>query len=241
MSQQTFTPGSNTVARLSIVAAGLVGLLVVAFLLMSMRSPYTKNPVGIPVEQPVRFSHELHSGQLNVDCRYCHTSVEESAYAGIPDTHTCMTCHSQIAVYSELLEPIRASYATGERIAWNKVHDLADHVYFNHSAHVNSGVGCENCHGRVDQMPIVWQAETMTMRWCLNCHFEPGPNLRPVDEVTTHGWEAERAAASMDQRQASVDLILSNTASVQQPTAEELLEINHVNVEGLGNCNVCHR
>jgi hypothetical protein len=239
MSQQTFSPGANTFAKISVVLIGLVSVLLIGYLILRMFSPYTKNPVGIPVEQPVQFSHELHSGQLNVDCRYCHTSVEESPYAGIPDTHTCMTCHSQIATYSELLEPIRQSYETGERIAWQKVHNLADYVYFNHSAHVNKGVGCETCHGRVDQMPIVWQVETMTMRWCLDCHFDPAENLRPVDQVTTHGWET--AQMNSDQQQASMSLQSSGVASMQSLTGEELLEINHVNVEGLGDCAVCHR
>jgi hypothetical protein len=239
MSQQTFSPGANTFAKISIVLIGLVTVLLIGYLILRMFSPYTKNPVGIPVSQPVQFSHELHSGQLNVDCRYCHTSVENAAYAGIPDTHTCMTCHSQIATYSELLEPVRESYATGERIPWQKVHNLADHVYFNHSAHINAGVGCENCHGRVDQMPIVWQAETMTMRWCLDCHFDPGPNLRPVDQVTTHGYDPE--AALLDQRQASILFQVGEDESMGMLSGDELIELNHVDVEGLGDCAVCHR
>lgn len=239
MSQQTFTPGANTLAKISIVFIGLVVVLLIGYLILRMFSPYTKNPVGIPVEQPVRFSHELHSGQLNVDCLYCHTSVETAAYAGIPDTHTCMTCHSQIATYSELLQPVRESYATDERIPWQKVHDLADYVYFNHSAHINAGVGCETCHGRVDQMPIVWQVETMTMRWCLDCHLNPGPNLRPVAEVTTHGYDPEEAA--LDQRQASILLQIGEDGGSDMLSDAELIELNHVDVEGLGNCSVCHR
>jgi hypothetical protein len=220
MSQQLFTPGANTIARLSVVAAGLVAAIVLTYLLVRMHSPYTKAPVGIAVNQPVRFSHELHAGQLNVDCRYCHTSVEKTAYAGIPDTYTCMTCHSQVARYSELLQPVRDSYDNNTRIAWNKVHELAQHVYFNHSIHVNKGIGCESCHGRVDQMPMVWRNETMTMRWCLDCHQEPQQQIRPREEVYTFGYTPAEEQATLGPR---------------------LIEEYHVQVDGLTDCAVCHR
>lgn len=271
MSQQTFSPSANTIARLSLLGAGLIGALLIGFLLIRMHSPYVKAPVGIAIEQPVLFSHELHSGQLNIDCQYCHAGAYESAYAGIPDTHTCMTCHSQIATYSELLQPVRDSYETGERLEWNRVHELAEHVYFKHNIHVNKGVGCETCHGRVDQMPQVWQAETMTMRWCLECHQNPGPNLRPLDEITTMGWEppladieidAEARAAlgiqavvdttevdavmAMAMPPVSVDSIAS--ADVASDTelklavmGMQMIEENHVAVDGLMECSVCHR
>lgn len=276
MSQQTFSPSANTIARLSLLGTGLIGALLIGFLLIRMHSPYVKAPVGIAIEQPVLFSHELHSGQLNIDCQYCHTSVEESAYAGIPDTHTCMTCHSQIATYSELLQPVRDSYETGERLEWKRVHKLAEHVYFKHNIHVNKGVGCETCHGRIDQMPQVWQAKTMTMRWCLECHQNPGPNLRPLDQITTMGWEPPLDEIQIDTEArellgmqvsadaGEVDAVMSmamlpvssnpmasgSMASVDTASDTELklavlgvqmIEENHVTVDGLMDCSVCHR
>ena len=221
--QQIFRPYANTVARLSVALGGLGTALILYFVLALGVSPYTYgvgSAVGVAVDQPVRFSHELHSGQLNVSCQYCHTSVDKAAYAGIPDTHTCMSCHSQIATYSELLAPVRESYATGESLVWYPVHNLADHVYFNHGIHVNKGVGCETCHGRVDQMPLVWQAETMTMGWCLDCHRAPENYVRPLAEVYTFGYEEP-------DNQLEVGL--------------ELVEEYGINSDRLDNCSICHR
>ena len=128
-------------------------------------------------EQPVPFSHAHHVGALGIDCRYCHTTVEESSFANIPPTKTCINCHSQIWNTSPTLEPVRASFRTGESIQWTRVHDLPDFVYFNHSIHVNKGVGCESCHGRVDKMPLMWQANSLEMRWCLDCHRNTAEGL----------------------------------------------------------------
>jgi len=219
MSQQMFTPGANTFARLSVLVVGLIVALVLTFIFVRAPSP-TARAVGVPIDQPVRFSHELHSGQLNIECRYCHTAVEESSYAGIPPTETCMTCHSQIATYSELLEPVRQSYATGERLEWNQVHNLAQHVYFNHSIHVQKGVGCETCHGQVEQMPLVWRAEVMTMEWCLECHRNPAQFIRPIEEIYTVGWQPPEP---------------------QSVLGPQLVEAYHIDTEGLTNCSVCHR
>lgn len=217
---QLFSPIANTVARLSLLVTILGVVIVLAALYVNDRSPYTRAPVGIAVEQPVRFSHELHSDQLNIECLYCHGTAEKSSYGGIPDTHTCMSCHSQVATYSELLAPVRESYATNERLEWEKVHDLAQHVYFNHSAHVNVGFACETCHGRVDQMPVVWQAENMTMGWCLECHWAPEEFIRPVSEVYTVGWEAPE-----DQTEVGLQLV----------------EAHNINVDRLDSCSICHR
>lgn len=221
---QVFKPGINTVARLSIlVGLLLVGLAVVIINLYPW-SPYAiqGNYAGIAVEQPIRFSHELHSEQLNISCMYCHAVAEKSSYGGIPDTHTCMSCHSNIAVYSELLEPVRNSYATGERLVWAEVHDLAEHVYFNHSVHVQKGFACETCHGNVEQMPQVWQAENQLMAWCLDCHLEPEQYIRPVEERYTFGWEPPEG---VDRLEYGADLV----------------EQYQVNVEGLSSCSTCHR
>jgi hypothetical protein len=139
--------------------------------------------------QPVPFSHEHHVGGLGIDCRYCHTSVETSAFAGIPPAATCMNCHSQIWSTSSMLEPVRASYRTGKPIVWMRIHELPDYVNFNHSIHVSKGVGCVACHGRVDQMPLTWQAEPLTMQWCLDCHREPEKYVRPREKVFEMDWQ----------------------------------------------------
>ncbi len=147
--------------------------------------------VGYAPEQPVPFSHQVHVGQLGMDCQYCHTQVTESKYANIPATQTCMNCHNQIKTDSDKLEPVRDSWESGEPIEWVRVHMLPDFAYFNHSAHVNVGVGCESCHGRVDRMEVVYQAEPLSMGWCIDCHREPEKHIRPVDEVTTMGYQVE--------------------------------------------------
>ncbi len=221
--QQIFRPYANTIARLSVVLGGLMTVLLLYFVLALGASPYTYgvgSAVGVAVDQPVRFSHELHGGQLNISCNYCHTSVDQAAYAGIPGTHTCMSCHSQIATYSELLQPVRDSYENNIPLAWNPVHNLADHVYFNHSIHVTKGVACETCHGRVDQMPLVWQAETMTMGWCLDCHRGPEKYLRPLSEVYTFGYEEP-------ENQLEVGLALVEEYGIVSDRLE--------------NCAICHR
>jgi hypothetical protein len=141
------------------------------------------------VEQPVPFSHKHHVGELGIDCRYCHAYVESSAYAGIPASSTCMKCHSQIWPQSEMLAPVRESYDHGTALAWVKVNDLPDFVYFNHSIHVAKGIGCESCHGRVDQMPLMRKAATYHMEWCLDCHRDPEKHIRPREEITTMGWQ----------------------------------------------------
>jgi len=217
---QIFAPSTNTLARLSLLVGGLLTAILLTILLVGTVSPYTRAPVGIAVAQPVRFSHELHSGVLNVDCRYCHITAEQSSYGGIPTTQVCMSCHEQIATYSELLEPVRQSYATGERIEWNRVHYVAQHVYFNHSIHIAKGFGCETCHGRVDEMPLVWQAESMTMSWCLECHREPEQFIRPVEEIYTFGWEP---------------------TIPQEELGAQLVEEYNVQQDGLTTCGVCHR
>lgn len=145
--------------------------------------------VGYAPEQPVPFSHKLHAGQLDFDCQYCHTNVSESKHANIPATETCMNCHNQIKTDSPRLEKVRESWETGEAVEWIRVHNLPDYAYFNHAAHVNVGVGCESCHGRVDRMDVVQQVEPLSMSWCLDCHRNPEQQVRPVEEVTTMGYE----------------------------------------------------
>jgi hypothetical protein len=179
---QLFRPSTNHVARASIIGA-LIILAGTAWVASHVqRSPYTTD-VGVAREQPVPFSHEHHVGGLGIDCRYCHTSVENAEFAGMPATKTCMSCHSQIWNNADMLEPVRASWASNTPIAWNRVHNIPDFVHFNHSSHVNKGVGCSTCHGQVDQMPLMWKAQTLQMEWCLECHRQPELYLRPQEEV----------------------------------------------------------
>jgi Cytochrome c7 and related cytochrome c/Class III cytochrome C family len=186
---QIFHRSTNTLARVSIFgavffAAGLLWLLAVI-----NRSGYVTNQ-DVAREQPVQFSHKHHAGELGIDCRYCHTSVEVSPVASVPPTKTCMNCHSQIWAQSEYLEPVRASLRTDESIRWIKVNDLPDFVYFNHSVHVHKGVGCVSCHGRVDRMNQLYQATSLQMEWCLGCHRDPEPYVRPREQVFNMAWEA---------------------------------------------------
>lgn len=149
---------------------------------MIVRSPYEMLQ-NVPREQPVPFSHEHHVGGLGIDCRYCHNTVEVSSFANIPPTKVCMNCHQEMWAASPTLEPVRESYRTGRSIEWTRVHELPEFVYFNHSVHVHAGVGCETCHGRVDRMALTYQAEPLTMEWCLDCHRHPEQYVRPRDEV----------------------------------------------------------
>jgi hypothetical protein len=134
-------------------------------------------------QQPVQFSHKHHVGDDGIDCRYCHTSVETSSFAGLPPTETCMSCHSQIWANAEVLEPVRASFRTGKSLEWTRIHDLPDFVYFNHSIHVNKGIGCSTCHGRIDRMPLTYKVNTLYMQWCIECHRAPAQFVRPRDQV----------------------------------------------------------
>jgi hypothetical protein len=173
--------------------------------------------IGYQPDQPVPYSHALHVGELGMDCRYCHNTVEQSSHAAVPPATTCMNCHKSIWPESPRLEPVRQSQATGEPLAWTRVHDLPDYVYFNHSAHVTRGVGCESCHGRVDFMEKVYQAKPLTMMWCLDCHRNPDPHLRPPDKVTVMGYEAKNQAELAKQ--------LRQQYNIQPPT----------------DCSTCHR
>jgi hypothetical protein len=186
---QVFPRQANDFARASLVVGGLVAAVVLgSFLFVWPRSSYmTRQKEAIA--QPVPFYHLHHVGGMGIDCRYCHTSVDKSATAGIPPTKTCMNCHSQIFNQSPVLEPVRASWRSGASIEWTKVHDLPDFVYFNHSAHVNKGVGCTTCHGPVDTMAYVWQEKSLLMEWCLECHRQPERYLRPRSEVYSIAWQ----------------------------------------------------
>ena len=172
--------------RLAVLLLGIVPIYLVALVAYG-GSPKTTD-VGYAPEQPVPYSHALHAGDLGIDCRYCHTNVETAAHVEIPPTETCMNCHSKIRAQSPKLLPVRESYATGMPVPWIKVHDLPDYAYFDHSAHVNKGVGCTTCHGPVDTMPLVMQRSSLQMEWCLECHRAPERFLRPKEQVFSVSW-----------------------------------------------------
>ncbi|MGZ8495039.1 MAG: cytochrome c3 family protein [Candidatus Binatia bacterium] len=217
---QVFHRSTNTIARLSIF--GLVFLLGALLWLIAAisRSSYITD-TDVARAQPVPFSHEHHVGGLGIDCRYCHTSVEISWFAGLPPTATCMNCHSQIWSGSDVLKPVRESYQSGAPIRWTRVHNLPDFVYFNHSIHVNKGVGCATCHGPVDRMALMWQDQTLQMEWCLDCHRAPERFLRPREQVFNMNWRPET-----DQRSLGLKLI------------------KQYNIQSAGvltSCSTCHR
>ena len=186
---QVFKPSANTYARLSIFGALFVVVGGLYALAAFNRSDYMTQ-ARVAREQPVPFSHRHHAGELGIDCRYCHTSVERSAFAGIPATEICMNCHAQIWSQSDMLEPVRESFRSDRSLQWTRVHDLPDFAYFAHASHVNRGVGCSTCHGRVDRMPLMAQASSLQMEWCLDCHRHPERNVRPHSEVFNMDWEA---------------------------------------------------
>jgi hypothetical protein len=219
---QIFRKSSNSLFRwfLGAGAGGFVGFWGVVYLIYW--SPYTTDQF-VPREQEVPFSHEHHVSGLGLDCRYCHTSVEQSSFAGIPPTETCMTCHSKVWTDAPMLAPDRQSLATGQPMHWSRVNDLPDFVFFNHSIHVQKGVGCSTCHGRVDQMPLTYKAHSLYMRWCLQCHTTPEKYLRPKDQVFNMDWKAppdqlERGAALLKQ-----------------------YNVSRARLAQLRDCGMCHR
>ena len=218
---QVFHPSMNSFSRVTIFGAVFFVLAAVGVAYGIMGSPYVTGQ-NVAVDQPIQFSHEHHVSALGIDCRYCHTSVEKSSFAGLPPTETCMTCHSQIWRDSPMLAPVRNSLRDNEPIRWNKVHRLPDYAYFNHSVHVNKGVGCASCHGRVDQMPLIAKASPLTMEWCLGCHREPEKNLRPKDKVYDMSWTA-------------------GTEAEQALVGRDLVLKNHIPIHRLTDCSTCHR
>ncbi|MFQ5960597.1 MAG: cytochrome c3 family protein [Candidatus Methylomirabilales bacterium] len=214
---QIFHRSTNTLSKVSIFVAAILLLTFLWILAAIDRSDYSTQ-AHVAREQPVPFSHKHHVSGIGIDCRYCHTSVEESAFAGIPPTQTCINCHSQIWAEASMLEPVRESFKTGRSLEWIRVHDLPDFVYFNHSIHVKKGIGCVTCHGRVDEMPLVWREQTLQMDWCLECHREPERFVRPRDQVFSMDWKPP----------------------VPQRVLGKKL-VDKYNIENLDSCSVCHR
>jgi len=206
-----FRPRHNTLAQLSllVVAAGAAG--VPLGLMLYARTPYARG-MQDPVEQPIQFDHRHHTRDEGIDCRYCHNTVDRSPAASIPQTQLCLNCHSQVWNKSPLLEPVRESFFQNKPIKWNRVYQVPEFVYFNHSIHVNKGVGCVSCHGRVDQMPAVEKATPLTMSWCLECHRRPERNIRPVEEVTNMDWKPEGDALEAGRLMAEKNQVHTRTS-----------------------------
>jgi hypothetical protein len=186
----TFPAWHNKIPPLVFGVIGPVATIAVIGLVWYYFSPQYTDVGYMPV-QPVPYSHKLHAGDLGIDCRYCHTGVERSAVAGVPPTQTCMNCHTQIQANSPNLLPVRASWASGDPVEWVRIHKTPDYAYFQHDAHIRVGIGCESCHGRIDQMVEVSLAQPLSMSWCLDCHRQPEMHLRPRDKVTVMGYQAE--------------------------------------------------
>jgi hypothetical protein len=214
---QIFHRSTNTFSKVSIFGAvffiAFLGWLFSAF----SRSSWATQ-AGVAREQPVPFSHAHHVGDVGLDCRYCHTSVETSGFANIPPTKTCMNCHSQIWNTSPTLEPVRESFRTDRSIPWTRVHDLPDFAYFNHSIHINKGVGCETCHGRIDKMPLTFQKASLQMEWCLDCHRHPEQYVRPREAVFQMGYEPP---------------------DDQETLGRQL--VKEYKIQSLTSCSTCHR
>jgi len=213
-----FRPSANLWAK--VVLLGMAGVVVggAGWWWVWPRTKWERR-VGMVIDQPVPFSHQHHVGGLGIGCLMCHSKVEAGWNAGLPPTYTCMTCHSQIWTNAQLLAPVRESLATGKPMFWGRVTNLPDYVYFPHSIHVAKGVGCSTCHGPVAEMPLMYKAKTMTMQWCLDCHRNPGPNLRPKDQIYNTLWQHD--------------------ATTPSPTA--LLAEYHVGGRNLTECSICHR
>ena len=218
---QIFTASADTRLR----ALALIGVFA---LVLAVGTGYAVqgygNVVGWVRDQPVPFSHKHHVGGLGLDCRYCHTQVEKSQHAGLPPTHICMTCHSQIWTSADVLAPVRQSLASGKPIPWQRVSRLPDYVYFNHSIHIIKGVPCVTCHGRVDEMPLTAAAHPFHMNWCIECHRNPGPQLRPPDQVTRMDWSAWDAATEGHKQYGAL-----------------LVKVEKIDPTKLTQCNICHR
>jgi len=233
---QIFHRSTNTISLVtiygSVFALGLAGWATMTF----VRSSYATN-VGIAREQPVPFSHQHHVTELGIDCRYCHTSVEDSSFAGIPPTKTCMNCHSQIWTGSEMLAPVRDSYKNGKAITWNRVHKVGDFCYFNHSIHVKKGIGCASCHGRVDNMPLVRQEKSLLMEWCIDCHRAPEQHVRPRDQIYNLAWEPPTDKKQL--KDLGEQLGLEKTP--ETPHELRLGLVKKYEIRSKLSCNACHR
>ncbi len=235
---QLFPPVTNVLAKATIFGAALIAAGLLWLIMQISASPYITEQ-DVVREQPVPFSHEHHVAGLGIDCRYCHPTVEESRFAGMPSTKTCMTCHSQIWTNAELLAPVRESWANGEPIRWNRVHDLPDFAQFNHAIHVAKGVGCTTCHGQIDQMPLTRQFATLQMGWCLDCHRAPEQFIRPREQVFSVQWRPPSNQLEVGKKLKELYGIKTEspaTQAVDPHTGVGVLPTPNP----LTNCSICH-
>ena len=230
---QIFHRSTNTISRATIYGAVFLVAALLWAVLELQRSPYITY-AKVARAQPVPFSHQHHVAGLGIDCRYCHTSVENSKFAGIPPTKTCMNCHSQIWTNAPLLEPVRESFRSGKSLVWTRVNDLPDFVYFDHSIHINKGVGCNTCHGPVDRMPLMFNYASLQMEWCLDCHRAPEKYLRPRDQVFNMRYEEPSSAkpVRMDGKTYTDQLELG---------ADLVQKYKLRTVTDITSCSTCHR
>ena len=230
---QIFHRSTNTISRATIYGAVFVVAALFWALNEFQRSPYiTYAEVARP--QPVPFSHQHHVAAMGIDCRYCHTSVEDSDFAGIPPTKTCMNCHSQIWTNAKMLEPVRESYRTGKSLEWIRANDLPDFVYFDHSIHIAKGVGCNTCHGPVDQMPLMYNYASLQMEWCLNCHRNTEQYLRPRDQVFNMRYQQPSDAQPV--------VVDGKAYTDQIALGRDLQQKYHLRtVADITSCSTCHR
>ena len=230
---QIFHRSTNTISRFTIY--GFVFLLIaLGWALATWQRSGWFNRMGEAQSQPVPFSHAHHVGGLGIDCRYCHTSVENSSFAGIPPTKTCMNCHSQIWTNTPMLEPVRLSYRSGQSLAWTRVNDLPDFVYFSHDIHLAKGVGCDECHGPVDRMPLMFQAKSLQMEWCLDCHRAPDKYLRPREQGFNMRWQRPSAEHPA--------LFAGASYTDQRAMGRALIKAYGIRSPGdITSCNTCHR
>jgi hypothetical protein len=236
---QLFHPAANAIAKGTIFGAIFIIAIAAWVAAVVDRSPWMTQ-ANVSRAQPVPFSHEHHVNGLGIDCRYCHTSVTESAFAGIPPTKTCMTCHSQIWTNATMLEPVRASWRTEKPIEWTRVHKLPDFVFFNHSIPIAKGIGCVSCHGQVDKMPLMYQANSLRMGWCLDCHREPENNIRPKSQVFNMNYDLAQDQGLEQELNISKEQADKFRAS-QAELGKFLVDKYHVRKGQLTDCFVCHR
>ncbi|MBL8087340.1 MAG: cytochrome c3 family protein [Chthonomonas sp.] len=251
---QLFKPSANTLARASSVLAAALPVVAIVVGSQITRSP-ANTGVEIPLEQPVPFSHKHHAYELGIDCRYCHTGVEETGFAGLPQTETCMTCHSQIWTNSPLLDPVRQSYQTGKPIEWTLVNKAPEFVYFNHSIHIDRGVSCNHCHGPVTEMQITWKGKPFQMAWCLECHTQPEKYLYEDPEAAARGMSPRQQVFNLYLKKQSDPKGQKMTPQEQQlihggeqktsvaeliKRGNELLKERGVKKDQLADCTVCH-
>jgi hypothetical protein len=230
---QIFHRSTNTLSRVTIYGFVFFVAAMGWALAELQRSPYITR-MGEAQDQPVPFSHQHHVGGLGIDCRYCHTSVEDSSFAGLPPTRTCMNCHSQVWANSPMLEPVRASYRNNQSIAWTRVNDLPDFVYFHHDIHVNKGVGCDTCHGPVDRMPLMFQANSLQMEWCLDCHRAPDKYLRPKEEVFNTRYQPPTSDRPVE--------VAGRSYTDQISLGRALIKRYRIRTPNdLTSCSTCHR